>query len=155
MLDVATPLIPRRYLTRGPLRAYRQDMPDHPDITATKTFANNKHTLTIEINEETIHNLVTSAIESGHGVRYWASVDAGEHERGWRNYFTAKFTEHGGIDAEDAPVHTLSIAKLLNGLQILSAKYPHHFADIIKEDSDATTGDVLVQCALLGDIIYG
>jgi hypothetical protein len=41
------------------------------------------------------------------------------------------------------------------GLQVLATKYPHHFADIVVDNSDCTTGDVLVQCALFGEIVYG
>lgn len=39
--------------------------------------------------------------------------------------------------------------------RILATKYPHHFCDILKDGGDATTGDVLIQCALFGEIVYG
>jgi hypothetical protein len=31
----------------------------------------------------------------------------------------------------------------------------HHFANFWKEEGDAITGDVLIQCSVLGDIVYG
>lgn len=116
-----------------------------------------KHSLTIEITEENLHNHVTSAIESSHGARYWARINVHEHQPGWANYFTATFkvTEDSSGEAVHGKSYTLSIPKLKKGLAVLATKYPHHFCDILKEDGDATTGDVLVQCALFGDIVYG
>lgn len=36
-----------------------------------------------------------------------------------------------------------------------SEKYRHHFVDIVKDDTGATTGDVFLQMCLYGDVIYG
>lgn len=116
-----------------------------------------KHAITIEVTEEQLHNEITSAIEGG--TQYWARVNVGAHQAGWANYFTATFTvieisdEKAGV--VEGQSYTLSIEKLLKGLVVLRDKYPHHFCDILKEDGDATTGDVLVQCALFGEIVYG
>jgi len=116
-----------------------------------------KHTMTIEISEDNLFSHITAAIEGG--SNYWARIDVGAHQLGWANYFTASFTIHEESDetkvAINGKLYRLSIAKLIKGLAVLRDKYPHHFCDIIKEDGDATTGDVLVQCALFGDIVYG
>jgi len=116
-----------------------------------------KHNLTLEIAEENLHNHVTSAIESSGGCRYWAEINVHEHQLGWANYFTATFkvTEESSGEAVQGKSYRLSIPKIMKGLAVLAKKYPHHFCDILKEDGDATTGDVLVQCALFGDIVYG
>lgn len=117
------------------------------------------HSLTIEISEETLHDQVTAAIESGNGCGDWARVNVHKHKPGWANYFTATFTVTERSDKKAGAIHgqsyTLSIPKLMQGLSVLATKYPHHFCDILKENGDATTGDVLVQCALFGDIVYG
>jgi len=100
---------------------------------------------------------VTSAIESSHGCRYWAEINVHKHQPGWANYFTASFKviEVSSGDAVNGKSYRLSIPRLMKGLAVLAAKYPHHFCDILKQDGDATTGDALVQCALFGDIVYG
>lgn len=110
-------------------------------------------TITVQIpytlSVDTLQSNVVAAIEGG--SNYWAHIDAGEHQAGWENYLTAKFKDREG----GGKTHRLSIDKLKKGLTVLAEKYPWHFQDIIRESGDATTGDVLVQCALLGDIVYG
>jgi hypothetical protein len=49
----------------------------------------------------------------------------------------------------------LTREKLLTGLQVFAQKYPRHFADMRNDDGDATTGDVFLQCCLLGEVVYG
>ena len=44
---------------------------------------------------------------------------------------------------------------LLQGLRVMSEKYPRHFADFIAENDDAETGDVFLQCCCFGEIVYG
>jgi hypothetical protein len=34
-------------------------------------------------------------------------------------------------------------------------QYPRHFADLVGEDDDAITGDVWLQLAVFGEVIYG
>lgn len=115
-------------------------------------------TIKLKLSEGTFHDQVCAAIESD-GSSYWASIDVGQHELGWRNYFSAKFKVIEDSDetkgAIQGQTYELSLDKLKAGLQVLAAKYPHHLCDILAENGDATTGDVLVQCALFGDIVYG
>jgi hypothetical protein len=37
----------------------------------------------------------------------------------------------------------------------MAREAPQHFADFLNENDDADTGDVFVQCCLLGEIRYG
>lgn len=120
------------------------------DLEVARNFDQVKFDLIVEFSEGQLHDQVTSAIEGG-VTGCWALVNVGPHQPGWRNYFTAEFT-----DVEDKNrKHKLSIDKLKRGLLVLREKYPRHFADIITESGDAETGDALVQCALFGDIVYG
>jgi hypothetical protein len=116
-----------------------------------------KHSVTVEVTEQNLWYQLCAAIEGG--CNYWAKIDVHAHERGWANYFKATFTVTEVSDETTGAVsgksYTLSITKLLKGLAVLATKYPHHFCDILREGGDATTGDVLVQCALFGDIVYG
>lgn len=129
------------------------------DLELTRGFYNNPLNVTIafKLSEGSLHDHVTSAIEGG--SNYWARIDVGKHEPGWRNYFTAKFTIIEDSDEKAGAIqgnsYELTLDKLKAGLQVMADKYPHHFVDIIRETGDATTGDVLVQCALFGEIVYG
>jgi len=49
-------------------------------------------------------------------------------------------------------VDSLTLEKLQKGYAIIMEKYPH-LADL--GDQDAVSGDAIIQCALMGDIIYG
>ena len=75
------------------------------------------------------------------------------------NYISAPFSKGGGVGFEDeeepGEEMVLTREKMEKGLQIMSEKYPQHFSDFIRENEDAITGDVFLQCALLGDIVYG
>jgi hypothetical protein len=50
---------------------------------------------------------------------------------------------------------TLDRAAIDRGLAIMAEKYPRHFGDFIADNEDSITGDVFIQCCLLGDVIYG
>ncbi len=131
-------------------------MPDEDD-EAEKQMESVKHKFELEISERMLHDQVTAAIEGG--VNYWARVDVGEHQAGWRNYLTASFypteAQDRGVIVRKGKRYQLSIEKLLAGLRVLAEKYPRHFAAIMDESGDATTGEVLVQCAIFGDIVFG
>lgn len=50
---------------------------------------------------------------------------------------------------------TLTLKRILKGMNVMAAKYPTHFNDIIMETDDAVTADVFLQCCLFGDAIFG
>ncbi len=58
------------------------------------------------------------------------------------------------VDGE-TETYTLTREKLIAGLQVMASKYPRHFADVLNENDDASTGDVFLQCCLFGEIIFG
>jgi hypothetical protein len=51
-------------------------------------------------------------------------------------------------------VFRLDLKSIRRGLEDLATKYPRHFADLVNEDTDAITADVLLQCCLFGELIY-
>ena len=60
---------------------------------------------------------------------------------------------------DDEPVkskktYRLDLDSITKGIQVMAEKYPRHFADMVSEDFDATTGDVFLQCCLFGEVIY-
>jgi hypothetical protein len=44
---------------------------------------------------------------------------------------------------------------LERGLKVMAEVAPRHFANFIEENEDAETGDVFIQCALFGEIVFG
>jgi len=61
----------------------------------------------------------------------------------------------GIVSTEPASdVFRLDLKSIGLGLDALATKYPRHFADLINENTDAITADVLLQCCLFGELIY-
>ena len=56
---------------------------------------------------------------------------------------------------ETDEVHDIGLEQTKKGLAIMADKYPKHMNDMINENFDAITGDVLLQCIVFGDVIYG
>jgi hypothetical protein len=55
----------------------------------------------------------------------------------------------------DGDVFPLNLATIEKGLNIMAEKYPKHLGDFLDENYDATTGDIFLQCCVLGDAIFG
>lgn len=133
-------------------------------------------TIPVEIKLEDIVSLLVSAMEGG--SNYWideVTLNIGDLKREDFTNQNGKYHElyklayesvfYAAIlvpecswdimDAEDDnKKHTLSRSSFENGLKVMSEKYPHHFNDILAENSDAITGDVFLQCCLFGDVLY-
>lgn len=62
-------------------------------------------------------------------------------------------------EADSVPEHPqpwiLNRESLERGLQVMADKYPHHYANFVQENEDAETGDVYLQCCVLGEIVFG
>ncbi len=56
---------------------------------------------------------------------------------------------------DDNKPYKLDLVAINRGIRIMSEKYYSHWSDFRKEDDDAITGDVFVQCCVFGDVIYG
>lgn len=52
--------------------------------------------------------------------------------------------------------HKISRAEIVCGLVAMAEKAPHHFRDLLGDDPDMDmhTGDVLIQCAIFGEVKY-
>jgi hypothetical protein len=98
------------------------------------------------IPQQLVEDLLDCAWEGG--SNYWASADGGS---------SMAFKPEGVVisDDEDGKTYVLNQKALANGLQVISEKYPRHWANALSGDFDAETGDVFLQCCLLGEIVYG
>ena len=62
--------------------------------------------------------------------------------------------DNGGMGADDKGVYRLDLDSLQRGLQTFKSKFPRHWADLLKEEDDACTGDVFLQAAIFGEQVY-
>ena len=51
--------------------------------------------------------------------------------------------------------HHLTIEGVKKGLELMRDQYPRHYADLMEENDDLITGDVWLQLAVFGELIYG
>lgn len=124
----------------------------------------------VEIADAQIENLIVSALEGG--ANYWYEIQS--MCRPTKLVYRAdpnKVFAHvdypmnaGGhlmikqhVDPDGPGVRKFNRAAIDRGLQALAdnEKYKHHLADIIRDDTDATTGDVFLQFCLYGEVLYG
>lgn len=131
---------------------------------------------TVEANKlsyQYISDILVGAFEGG--SNYWLSSykkiqpiaeplkEAGERlgiEGAVASYQVYPFIEGNGLtlfvsEDETHKPYTLNLEALKKGLDVMKTKYSRHFMDITNENDDATTADVLLQCSLFGEIVYG
>lgn len=58
-------------------------------------------------------------------------------------------------DVEENIDGKLNRETMLRGLNLMAAEHPRHFRDFVDENDDAITGDVYLQCCVLGEVVYG
>ena len=51
--------------------------------------------------------------------------------------------------------HHITLDNVQKGLELMRDLYPRHWADLVEENDDLITGDVWLQLAVFGDVIYG
>lgn len=132
--------------------------------------------LQVTITDDRLFDLLTCGFEGG--VGYWCLIADYENPDNENVRFTHSqlpLTKNGAVVCQCADDHTtlddegflintsgerLPLLKLdreacQRGLQIMLHKYPEHFANFLGRREDAETGDVFIQCSLLGKITYG
>lgn len=113
--------------------------------------------VTIKIDYEKLENLLDSA---SRGAMYWCSgVDALGFESTVRKIlYKGLFLKLKLLDDElngkDRGFH-LDLGRIKKGLAVMAKKQPSQFGDLMSDDYDQTTADVFLQCALLGEVVYG
>ena len=103
----------------------------------------------LQLTEQELDDLLITAIEGG--INYWAEVlSYHKDESGWQ---TAKIIDH---DGEFTEYHTINHDTIRLGVDRLCAsKYEWHVTDLVNDNADATTADVIVQLAIFDEIVYG
>jgi hypothetical protein len=108
----------------------------------------------ITISKEDIENLIVSAFEGG--SNYWYQIES----KTFGNYLETVFT-HGltvsnaRSDEGKTKIGYLNKTTIQEALIKMEREFPRHFNDIRTDNADAITGDVFLQLAVLGEVIYG
>lgn len=127
---------------------------------------------TVEIPESRVADLLCTAMEGG--VGYWAQITGYRKPKelwrgkGWEgDVFRhvhypmsrggAMFLREYDGDEDPPPTWTVTRSKLIAGLRKMASdpRYLRHFADFMRENEDAITGDVFLQLSLFGEVVYG
>ncbi len=126
-------------------------------------------TVQLNIPKKRIAELLTCAMEGGIGywgqitgfiepmdfeyrddpIRLYKHIDFPMNTGGGVNIFVGE----GGVKGRED--YTLMLQDLQKGLEVMAKKYPGDFGRFIADNEDAETGDVFVQCALFGEVIFG
>jgi hypothetical protein len=54
----------------------------------------------------------------------------------------------------DSERHQLTVEKLQSGLEVMAKEFPFHWNNLVSENDDADTSDVLLQLSLFGELVY-
>lgn len=127
-----------------------------------------------EINWDQVANAFVGAVEGGSTDWLNAFLCApDEHSQNLRRsiklkhdvwYATPEYwRENGGAvlkydnpsDGPDQVERTIGKHNIIVGLRLMADKSPRHFTDLITENDDAITHDVMVQYIVFGEIVYG
>ena len=58
-------------------------------------------------------------------------------------------------EEKDEARHPITLDNIRRGLELMRDEYPRHWADLVEENDDLITGDVFLQLAVFGELIYG
>jgi hypothetical protein len=130
----------------------------YPHVPKTKV------TTVMNVPDQRIEDLLDTAFEGG--SNYWYIIKKFNYPPGQDKkslgieFAYLQLPLRGGSltvgDIEgDMPDKILDRAAIVKGLKLLSEKYPKHYADFLSENEDAITGDVFLQLAVYGDVIFG
>lgn len=61
----------------------------------------------------------------------------------------------GDGEFPESAKHRITLDDVKKGLELMRDLYPRHWADLVEEDDDLTTGDVWLQLTVFGELIYG
>ncbi len=120
--------------------------------------------ITVSIPDDTLANVIFSGLSSiGHWCDKYAIRGRKKGKTSgdlsaptWERYFRP--LQDGSLmvrEADSRTEHAINQASIRLALSIIGEKYPHHLRNIMFGETDGETGDVLIQVAAFGDIVYG
>lgn len=131
--------------------------------TKTETFP-----VAFNVPQQRVWDLLCCGMEGGsyssfryvdHKVKAGIEVEYGHIDppfHGGHIRVTDKYQESEAIEAgEKVEFYKIDREALKRGLAVMGEKYPHLMSSFINDNEDVITGDAFIQCALLGEIVYG
>lgn len=120
-----------------------------------------KFTVAVEVSKEQIETLLVSAFEGG--SNYWYRIEAGHSFISMTKGYVDEVLKNGIPVSNFFAVETghpikqrtLNEKAIKRGLKLLPKKAHLALADVIQDNTDATTGDVFLQLCLYGEVVYG
>jgi hypothetical protein len=117
---------------------------------------------TVEISRQAVLDMITSAFEGGSswiGKRKINYAEGKSREDYEYPLYEVPF-DGGSVEIRDChgdfDTKTLDFDSIVKALDIIEDKLPdRHMRNIVEDTCDAETGDVLLQCALFGELVYG
>ncbi len=116
--------------------------------------------IVIEVSHEVIDNALASAFDSG--IAYWARVEDEYRPKGAEDCWLSEVVTRGGwVQLKLLPGDTgrqprrLTLGNVREGLRMMAAWYPGPFGALLGGTGDSTTGDILLQLSVFGEVIYG
>ena len=124
------------------------------------------------ITERRVRELIITGVEGGYSSFLVDTLHEADPDTGWPHkdfpgyawwplirgsacLFVDKYEWDDAEEKDDVPRLRLDRESIKKGLMLMADKYPRHFNDFVNDNDDAITGDVFLQCCLLGDVVYG
>jgi hypothetical protein len=122
-----------------------------------------KITVQTEVPFQRIADVMCGAIEGGSA--YWCQDFIRESGPDLPNFYAeAAFYESGNYsikvthddpDGDDQKTTIIGPTEVEAGVQLMATKFSSDFNDMMTEADDAITSDVLLQCIVLKDLVFG
>jgi len=109
----------------------------------------------IEINEQDINDLMTTAFEGG--INYWCNKVEIISNPNNKN-FASESIAYGGelkLYTDEGAEFTLTRKQIVKGIDKAMEHFDYYSFDKFMNEHDATTADVVVQFALFDKIVFG
>lgn len=109
--------------------------------------------IAIEVDQKLVQDVLVSGLEGGSG--YWLQIRNDITPMG-KDYIKTLFTTGLMVqDLETKKKVKLTKARIEKAVRLMAQNAPSHFGNMMQEYFDAETGDVLLQLAVNGKVLYG
>lgn len=112
-----------------------------------------------EINDADVADLLCTAFEGGSNYWYMLEGYEGDTTGVEFKHIWMPFKPGGAVlvsvpEDDDGKIYKLNREAVQRGLSLMASEYPHRFRHFLEGDYDADDGDVFLQLALFGDVIF-
>jgi len=138
---------------------------------AGKSGPREEVSMTVKVAKSRVGDLLCTAFEGG--SNYWYTIEGYVEPKGEDliqhttlgqvfRHIDYPLCKGGAVVISDRLADSKPVTRVAldwpmcqRGLEVMQRDYARHFADWLAERDDAATGDVFLQCAVFGKVIYG